>query len=170
MNTIDFIKTSLETSKGWTLTLITDMKDSPFTLPTPNGGNHPLWLLGHIVHSESNLFDVFVQGQSNRFPELQNLFEMGSTPSTDPTIYPSMDDLLEKFESIRADVLAHLDTLTDSDLDNPSHAPEEFGQGFSTVGGCFSAMIIHPSFHAGQVADARRAAGRPYLFGQPETA
>ncbi len=159
MNTIDFIKMSLENSKNWTLGLITDMKDQPLQQPTPNGGNHPLWVLGHITRAESDLLDGMILGQPNRFPELE-CCAMGTDPSTDAADYPSMDELLAKFEEIRAATLAHLDTLTDEDLDKKSHAPEEFGPFFGTVGACLAAMNTHCSFHAGQVADARRAAGR----------
>ena len=164
MKATEFIKLSLENSKGWALGLLNDMKDAPLTQPTPNGGNHPLWVLGHIIHSESNLLDGFVLGKPNRFPEWEGVFSMGTTPSTDASKYPSLDELLTKFEEMRAATLAHLDTLSDEDLDNPSHAPEEFGLPFATVGACFSAMSTHMAFHAGQVADARRAAGRGPLM------
>ena len=163
MNTIDYIKMSLENSTGWAMGLINDMKDAPLTQPTPNGGNHPLWVLGHIVRAESDLLDGFILGQENRFPELE-AFSMGNTPSTDASQYPSMDELLGKFEQIRGATLAHLSTLTEDDLDAKTHAPEEFGASFATVGACFSAMSTHISFHAGQVADARRAAGRDPLM------
>ena len=89
---------------------------------------------------------------------------MGTTPTTDASQYPSMEELLGKFEEIRAATLAHLNTLSDKDLDKPSHAPAEFGPPFATVGACFAAMSTHMSFHAGQVADARRAAGRGPLM------
>ena len=164
MNTIEYIKMSLDNSKGWALGLINDMKDSPLTQPTPKGGNHPLWVLGHIVHSESNLLDGFILGQPNRFPDLENLFAMKTTPTTDASQYPSMDELLAKFEEIRSATMAHLDTLSEEDLDKPSHAPKEFGQLFGTMGSCFAAMGAHVNFHAGQVADARRAAGREPLM------
>ena len=39
MTAIDYIRLSLENSKGWTMGLINDMKDAPLTQPTPNGGN-----------------------------------------------------------------------------------------------------------------------------------
>ena len=39
MQNKDFIKLSLEISKGWTMSLIEDMKDSPLTQPTSAGGN-----------------------------------------------------------------------------------------------------------------------------------
>lgn len=164
MNAIEFIKLSLETSTGWAMGLINDMKDAPLTQPTSNGGNHPLWVLGHIVRAESDLLDGFILGKPNRFSELEGVFSMGTTPSTDASQYPSMDELLGKFEEIRSATLAHLETLTDADLDKPSHAPQEFGASFGTVGACFAAMSTHISFHAGQVADARRAAGRAPLM------
>ena len=163
MNAVEFVKLSLENSRGWAMGLITDMKDSPLTQPTPNGGNHPLWVLGHVVRAESDLLDEFILGQPNRFPELE-CFSMGNTPTTNADDYPSMDELLAKAEEIRSATLAHLDTLTDADLDQKSHAPEEFGPFFGTVGACLAAMTTHMSFHAGQVADARRAAGRAPLM------
>ena len=164
MKTTEFIKVSLDNSKGWAMGLISDMKDAPLTQPTPNGGNHPLWNLGHIIRAESDLLDVFILDKPNRFPEWDGVFSMGSTPSTDASQYPTMDELMAKFEEMRAATLAHLATLSDDDLDQPSHAPEEFGPFFATVGACFAAMCIHTTFHAGQVAVARRAAGRKVLM------
>ncbi len=164
MTAVDYIKMTLKNSLGWAMGLIQDMKDAPLTQPTSEGGNHPLWILGHIVRSESDLLDGFIFGKPNRYPEYEKLFGMGSTPSTDASQYPSMDELLGKFQEIRAASLAHLETLTDDDLDKPSHAPEEFGASFGTIGAVFAAMSTHVAFHAGQVADARRAAGRPPLM------
>ncbi len=159
MKATDFVKLSLENSKGWFLGLLNDMQDAPLTEPTPNGGNHPLWVIGHIARAESDLLDGFILGKPNRFPELENC-AAGSTPSTSADDYHSMDELIGKFEEIRAATLAHLETLSDDDLDQKSYAPEEFGAFFGTVGACFAAMSGHMAFHNGQVADARRAAGR----------
>jgi len=163
MNATDFIKMALENGKGWTTGMIADMQDAPLTQPTPNGGNHPLWVLGHITHSASNLFDVFIQGKENRFPELE-MCSMGSEPTTQASDYPGMDELMAKFEEIHAAIVAHLGTITDADLDKPSNAPEEYAQMFGTIGACFAAMGTHMAFHTGQVADARRAAGRKPLM------
>jgi len=163
MNTIEYVKLSLATGRGWAIGLIEDMRDAPLTQPTSNGGNHPLWVLGHLVCAEAGIFDGFILGQRNRFAELNELFGIGSTPSTNADDYPSIDELMGKFEEIRTAVLAHLDTLTDADLEKPSHAPDKFGKSFSTIGGCYIALTIHPAYHAGQVADARRVLGRPVL-------
>lgn len=163
MKATDLIKLSLTNSKGWAQGLIADMQDAPLTQPTSRGGNHPLWVLGHITRAESDLLDGFILGKPNRFPELEQ-FSMGSAPSTNADDYPPMEELMGKFEGIRAATLAHLDSISDDDLDKPSHAPEEFGPFFDTVGACFAAMTTHVAFHAGQVADARRAAGRDPLM------
>ncbi len=163
MTTIEYIKMSLATSRDLLWGLLEDMKAAPLTQPTSNGGNHPLWVIGHIVNTEAGIFDGFVLGQRSRFAELNKLFGVGSTPSTNAEDYPPIDDLLEKFEQIRAAILNHLDTLSDADLEKPSHAPEKYGPRFATIGKCYLAMTIHPVFHAGQVADARRALGRSPL-------
>ena len=170
MNAIDVIKLSLENSRGWTMGLFMDIKDQPMVQATSSGGNHPMWLLGHIVHSESNLLDGFIQGKPNRFPELESNFAMGTSPSTDASEYPSMDELFAIWDEVRAATIEYLNSLSDADLDKPSHAPEAFSPGFATVGGCFTGICIHASFHAGQVADCRRAAGRTPLFAAPVTA
>ncbi|MGZ0162526.1 MAG: hypothetical protein ACKVII_01335 [Planctomycetales bacterium] len=41
MNAIDFVKLSLENSRGWAMGLITDMKDSPMTAPTAQRRQSP---------------------------------------------------------------------------------------------------------------------------------
>ncbi len=160
MKATDYVKLSLDMSKSWAMGLINDMRDAPMTQPTPNGGNHPIWVLGHIVCTESDLLDGFVIGQPSRFAEMRELFAMGTEPLTDATQYPSLEELAEKFEEIRAATLAYLESLSDDDLDKRSHAPEKFGPQFATIGSCYAAMASHVGFHAGQVADARRAAGR----------
>lgn len=163
MKATEFIRKNLDGTKGWTLGLIADMKDSPLTQPTPNGGNHVAWILSHLIHSESNLLDVFLLGKPNRFPELASC-SMKSEPTTNADDYLPMDELMAKFEEIRSASIAHLDTLTDDDLDAKSHAPEEMGDMFGTAGGVFAAMCTHVAFHGGQVADCRRAAGRGPLM------
>ena len=164
MNCIDYIAMELQVSQGWIMGLVADIKDAPLTAPTPNGGNHPLWILGHLVHSEANLLNVFIKGEENPLAEWQEMFGIGSTPLNDASKYPSIEEVMAKFEEVRAATLAYLKTLTDADLDKPSHAPEEHKDFFGTIGQCFATMNIHFAFHGGQVADARRAAGRDVLM------
>jgi len=165
MKTTDFIKASLEMSQGWVMGMIENMRDAPLTAPTPNGGNHPLWVLGHLAYAEGNLIDGFVQGKENSLADWKEMFGQGSQPVADAGKYPPFDEVLAKFQEIRANTMSVLDSLSDADLDKPSHAPEEMTQFFGTIGRCFAALSMHFTFHGGQVADARRAAGRPALMG-----
>ena len=156
MNTIDYIRMSLQASESWLIPLVEDMRDSPLTQPTATGGNHPLWVLGHIAISEAGIFDGFILGQKSRFADLNKTFGAGSKPTTSADDYPSVDEMMSKFKEIRAVIYGYLDTISESDLDQPSKAPEKFGPKFSTVGRCLVALTLHPVFHAGQVADSRR--------------
>jgi len=164
MNTIEFIRMSLQQGQGWVVGLVSDMKDAPLTSPTPNGGNHPLWVMGHLTYSESHLLHDFILGDPNPLAEWKDVFGNGTEPVTDASKYPALDDVLGRFEEVRGSTLKVLDSLSEADLDKPSKAPAERQQYFGTVGQCFSAMCTHFVFHGGQVADARRAAGRKFLM------
>ena len=165
MQTIDFIKMSLEMSGSWILALAKDMQDAPLTMPTSAGGNHPMWCVGHLAYSEANLVNVLIKGEEHPFPEWEGLFKQGGEVYTESSKYPAYEDVISKLEEVRASTLALLDTLTDDDLDKPSHAEEEMKDFFGTVGACLAVIVIHYSFHGGQIADARRALGRAPLMG-----
>ena len=165
MKATDFIRMSLEMSQNWIFSLLNDMKDAPTTFPTPKGGNHPLWILGHLTYSEAQLTSQYIKGEPNPLAEWEGLFGMGSQPMADAGRYPPFDKILAKFEATRANTLKILASMSDSDLDKPSKAPEEIREFFGTIGACFAAVAIHLAYHGGQVADARRAAGRKPLMG-----
>ena len=86
---------------------------------------------------------------------------MGSEPSTDAKNYPTFDEVREAYQKLRAETMKVLETLTDDDLDLPSKAcPPEYKEFVGTYGQCFLVIIFNTMTHRGQVADARRAAGR----------
>lgn len=164
MNAIDYIRQEMGMSKAWIGGLMADMQDAPLTVPTPKGGNHPLWTVGHLAYSESNILHCFILGDDNPIAEWKDTFGIGSQPVNDATAYPPFEELLAKFESVRAETLAYLETITDADLDKLSHCPEEKKDFFGTVGQCLAVLTTHLAFHGGQLADARRAAGRDILI------
>lgn len=164
MRATDIIRISLENSQNWIMGLLQDISDAPLTQPTATGGNHPLWIVGHLALSESQILDGFVLGHAARYADMEPLFGMGSTPVPEAAKYPPLSELVEKFSAMRAATLAHLATLSEDDLDQRSHAPEEYGPFFATVGACYTMLTIHVAFHGGQIADARRAAGRKPLM------
>jgi uncharacterized damage-inducible protein DinB len=164
MKAVEFIRGSLESSARSTLALIDDMKDAPLTFPTPNGGNHPLWALGHIAWVEGNVIQQFMLGRPNPVAHWKDLFGIGSQASADPSQYPTLDEVREAFQHIRTETMKVLVTLNDDDLDQPSKGcPPEFKEFLGTYAQCLRVAIFNMMHHRGQVADARRAAGRKPL-------
>jgi hypothetical protein len=146
------------------MALIEDMKDQPFTFPTPKGGNHPLWVLGHLAHSEGEVIHKIMLGRPNPVAHWKNLFGIGSEVLAEPSRYPPFDEVKEAFQNLRAETLKVLETLSDADLDQPSKScPPEFKEFLTNYGKCFLIVILNTMNHRGQVADARRAIGRKPL-------
>jgi DinB superfamily len=164
VKTTDFIHRALEGSARGTLSLIDDMKDAPLTFPTPNGGNHPLWVLGHLTYSEGRAIQSVMLGKENPVAQWGGIFGRGSEPTADASKYPSFDEVRKKYDEVRAETMKVLDSLTDADLDQPCKAcPPEMKEFVGTYGQCFLVLIFNTLTHRGQVADARRAAGRKPL-------
>lgn len=164
MKSIAFIQQSLNSTLGFATGLLTDLQDAALAQPTTNGGNHALWILTHLAYSESTLFDSFILGKPNRFEKWSSIVGINSVPSLSEEDYPSMQEGLQMLESVRTDVLEYLNTIDEDTLNNKSHAPEEFGDDFGTVGKCFTAMIMHVSIHAGQLSVIRKSLGRRPLM------
>jgi hypothetical protein len=165
MDGITITKTMLGMSRNWFNSLIQDAKDTPLAFPTEKGGNHPIWIVGHLVHSEASLVAEFVLGEKNPLAKWDSLFGMGSVPVADASKYPSIDELLAESEKVRAHTLDVLTKYTDADLSKPSKAPEEYKDMFGTIGQCFAAISLHETFHGGQLSDVRRATGKGPVFG-----
>lgn len=164
MNSIDFIRQSLESTKGFAGGLLMDLSSEPLAQPTVSGGNHALWIVTHLAFSEAQLFDVFIHGRKNRYEELGHAVGLKSVPTTSADDYPSMEEGLEMFEAVRQDVLEYLNTIDDDALDAKSHAADDFGDSFGTVGKCLGAMIMHVAIHAGQLSVIRKSLGREPLM------
>lgn len=165
MDCKDLIRISLEQSRMYVMGLLNDMRDAPTAVPTPRGGNHPLWVLGHLVYSEAGLVARFIEGRSDHpLQQWAGLFGGGSEPVADASRYPSFDELLAEFEKIRARTLQVLAGMSDADLEGPAKAPPGREAFFGTRVKCFLMIATHTTFHGGEVADARRAIGRKPVF------
>ena len=164
MKAVEFIRQGLEGSARAALLMIDDMKDAPLTFPTPKGGNHPLWVLGHIAVVEGQVIQTIMLGRPNPVAHWNELFGMKSEPTADASRYPPLEEIREKFLELRADTMKTLDSLSDEDLDQPSKGcPPEMKEFLGTYAPCFLVLIFNTMTHRGQVADARRAAGRKPL-------
>ena len=164
MQSKEMLKTTLETCHGMVIRLIEDMKDAPLTFPTPNGGCHPLWIVGHLAFSEGQLIRDWMLGESNPLAEWQEMFGIGTVPTAAAANYPPYAELMAKFQQAHEDTLALLDSMSEEDLDTPTkNAPPDYEKYFPTYRQTFLMTALHRMMHRGQAADARRAAGRGRL-------
>ena len=167
MHTIDFIRMSMDASKEMSLSLINDLQDEPFAQPTINGGNHAIWILGHLAYIESVMIHQLIQGKVTcTLAHHKETFDPEGGPSTEPSEYPSFDQLFKDYDTARRETVEYLDTITQNDLNSPAlGCPEEWKPHFGTIAQCLDFIAHHPSLHFGQLADIRKSLGRKPIFG-----
>jgi hypothetical protein len=159
MTPIELIRWSLQMTEQNTVGLVEDMREIPLT-PTTPGGNHPIWILGHLAVIEGQI-PTILYGETNPVADWWPLFGMGSEVKSDAASYPSFDTLLRTYRDLRANTLKMLDQIGESGLDRvPRNVPPGFENEMRTFGQTLLVIALHNMQHAGQIADTRRAAGR----------
>ena len=159
MQSIDLIHDNLEKSTSRVLVRVEDMREDCMVFPTPEGGCHTLWVLGHLAYIEALVVRVFMLAEPNPLDEWKEIFD-GAEITDDASRYPSFDQVLAKCREMRQATVSLLALLTESDLDKVSqNAPKGFEDMFGTYRLCFQYVADHWYMHRGQLADARRAAG-----------
>jgi uncharacterized damage-inducible protein DinB len=166
MQTKDAIKFALTISNGAVISVIDKMNDAATTFPTPNGGCHPLWVLGHLTMVEG-MIPTVLYGDKNPVAEWQEYFGEHSEPVADASAYPSFAAVRSKYAELRERNLALLESLSEEDLDKLTKAPPQGReQEFATFGKSFLVLALHQLMHRGHATDALRAAGRAALAAQ----
>jgi uncharacterized damage-inducible protein DinB len=159
MQTKETIQFALNVSNGAVMSAIDKMSGAPTTFPTPNGGCHPLWVLGHLAIVEGMVLEVLF-GERNPVAEWQKYFGENSQPVDDSSAYPPFAEVRAKYVELRERNLKILDSLSEEELDRPTKAPPKGReQEFATFGRSFLVLALHQTMHRGHVTDARRAAG-----------
>jgi hypothetical protein len=159
MNSIDLIRENLQRSEEIVLARIEDMRDYCMVFPTPRGGCHTLWVLGHLAYIEGQVIQDFMLGGQNPLANWGELFD-GADVAGDASRFPSFDQVLSECRGIRAATTSVIDTFTENDLDEASaRTPQAVEWLFGTYRRCLQYAADHWFMHRGQLADARRAAG-----------
>ena len=159
VQSIDLIRDNLKRSERIVLARVEDMREHCVVFPTPRGGCHTLWVLGHLAYIEALVIRSFMLGQPNPLAHWQGLFD-GEDVSGNIDQFPPFDQVLEKCKSTRASTISLLNSLTESDLDKSSvNVPSGVEDLFGTYRRCLQYAADHWFMHRGQLADARRAAG-----------
>jgi hypothetical protein len=159
VNSIDLIRDNLNKSRDRVLARIEEMREHCVVFPTPNGGGHTLWTLGHLAYIESLIVHSFMLGDANPLAHWEETFD-GADTNGDITQFPPFEEVLAKCREVRRLTVALVDTLSENDLDRVSaKVPAGFEDTFGTYRLCLQYAADHWYMHRGQLADARRAAG-----------
>lgn len=159
MDSIDLLRDNLQKSASRVLERVEEMGEHCFVAPTPRGGGHTLWVLGHLAYIEGLVVRGFLLGEPNPLAAWQSIFD-GPEVITDEGQYPPFDEVLAKCREMRKSTLALLDSLSEPDLDRTcAESPAGFEDTFGTYRLCLQYVADHWYMHRGQLADARRAAG-----------
>lgn len=164
MRSKDLIRDNLTKSTERVLAHIEDMRAHAVVFPTPQGGCHTLWVLGHLAYIEAQIIDTFMLGLPHPLPDWEQPFD-SDEPSGVASDYPPFDDVLAKCRAVRQSTLERLEPLSEDDLDRPSaRCPKGWESTFGTHRLCFQYVADHWYMHRGQLADARRAAKLPRMW------
>ncbi len=165
MNAIDLIRWALKMTGEGTAALVEDMRGAALTQPTSRGGNHPLWCLGHQAYLEAGIPKILFGAPANPLKHWAPIFAPGTQPTTDAGAYPPFDEVLGAYRDVRAGTLRLLEEIGEAGLDRrPRAVPPGFEDAMRTFGHTLLLLTLHNMVHYGQIADARRAAGRKPLL------
>ncbi len=164
MNSIELIRDNLTKSRDRVLARVEEMRAHATVFPTPNGGAHTLWTLGHLAYIESLVVHRFLRGEANPLAHWEERFD-GADVSGDAARFPPFDEVLATCRAVRAGTLALADALAEEDLDRAgAKVPPGWEATFGTYRLCLQYAGDHWYMHRGQLADARRAAGLPRMW------
>jgi hypothetical protein len=159
---IDAIRTALKFS-DMGMKYLADMSDAPLLRPGPWGGNHAMWIAGHLTVVEGRLQQM-LHGIPNPVHHWKPLFDWGSEPTDDLADYPPYGEVLEKFKELRAQTHAFLDEHGEEGLDRPTKTQPPGFKGMETAGAAILIIAVHATGHLGGLNVLRAAAGKQRLF------
>lgn len=159
----------LQSSQALYGMFLADFSDEEFFTPPCEKGNHAAWIMGHIAVSEDGI-SAALSGRDPKFPEdVRKKFEGGSKCVADASAYPSRGEIMDMFETARAQLIKELEAYDESkwDDESPERFPTDF---FPTKGSVWGLNGTHAFWHIGQLTVCRQALGKPSAFGQPAEA
>ena len=159
MQSIDLIRDNLRKSTDRVLARVEEMEEHAVVFPTPRGGGHTIWVLGHLAYIEGLVVREFMLGEPNPLAEWRSVFD-GADAVADLGRFPPFKEVLATCRETRRWTVTLIDSLVEDDLDRPSaNVPRGHQETFGTYRLCLQYVADHWYMHRGQLADARRAAG-----------
>ncbi len=148
---------ALEFSRRNLLALLEDIPDDKLCHQPVAGGNHALWIMGHLTQTDE-WFPRGFGGYESRLPAQWNeLFGMGSKPVGDVSAYPPVAEIREAMNSRRQEMIGWFKSMPPEKLLEPlggdweMFAPNHVGLAQS--------IAWHEGMHTGQLTVVRKSLG-----------
>ncbi len=140
--------------------LCEDIPDEKFAFKAIEGLAHPAFIMGHIAMYAEDVLDFAGRSDLTRRDAVWEApFAMGTTCSSDASLYPSKQDILRRFNQRYAVALAEARKIPDEVLLSANDTGK-FEDRFSSKGGLLNfALNGHPMMHLGQISAWRRSIG-----------
>lgn len=119
----------------------------------PGGGNCANWIVGHLVNVHNAAMQLVGEAPVWEDPQLERA---GFEPITGPANAIDWQVMVTQFLESESRCVAAIGRLSDTALAEPMDDP--FGRP-STRAGILTILAFHQTYHAGQLAMARRGAG-----------
>lgn len=164
MDVLPYVFQSIDQGLHYAVGLVEAIPDEELTLQPVAGQviNHPAWVLGHLAVSNDFAAES-LGGQAVCPPAWAALFEQGTRPQADRSLYPTKAVLLDHLQRSVAAVKDRLAMASPQQLAGP--APDVMRDFFPTMGNfVVFDMTTHAGTHLGQLSAWRRAKGYPALF------
>jgi hypothetical protein len=143
---------------GYAKRLVADIPDDKMALQPVAGMNHAAWVLGHLACT-ADMLGAMIGLKPVCAADWATLFDWNSSPSGDPSRYPSKATLLQALEDAHAGIATALPNVAEARW--PETTPLEAVRGLlPTMGDCFVfVMAAHENMHLGQLSAWRRVQG-----------
>lgn len=164
MNAIQAIQAMGATSNAVLTSYFGDLDDADLMTRPHAACNHLAWQLGHLIVSEVRLLSMLKPGAAPELPEgFAEAYDRTKPCSDNPADYHTKAEYLELFEKVRAATAAAIESVSESDLDQPNPV-ETMRDRFPTAGSMWVLTASHPMMHAGQFVPVRRALDKPVVI------
>jgi len=126
----------------------------------PTDKNNPmLWIFGHIVNTRAAMLKMFGESFDTGWGDL---FDRGAGLH-DATRYPTRETIQSVAREVNTRLYAKLAALTDGELASP--APRSPVPAVKTTTDLIAFLVMHDTYHVGQLAYVRKAIGHAGVAG-----
>jgi uncharacterized protein YndB with AHSA1/START domain/uncharacterized damage-inducible protein DinB len=121
--------------------------------------NPMLWIFGHMVNTRAQMLKMFGEPFDTGWGDV---FDRGAK-LVDATRYPTRETVQAVSRNVNSQLYAKLGALTDAELAKPAtRAPTP---AVKTIADQIAFLVMHDTYHVGQLAYVRKALGHPGVAG-----